>query len=40
MDGLGDAQAGGVASRQNRTVFGVAYGAEKMDDLLPAQDNG
>src|SRR3954447_16925059 len=33
-----DAQAGGVARRQNRPMFGAAHAAQKLEDLLRAQD--
>src|SRR5512141_1601258 len=32
-DGFGDAQAGGVASRQNRPMFGAAHAGQKVEDL-------
>src|SRR5215208_1300019 len=37
-DGFGDAQAGGVASRQNRPMFSAAHAAQKVENLLRAQD--
>src|SRR5260370_6819626 len=37
-DDLGDAQSRGVASRQNRSMFGAAHAAQKSEHLLPAQD--
>ena len=37
-DDLGDAQSRGVAGRQNRPMFGAAHAAQKVEDLLRAQD--
>src|SRR6476661_1954913 len=37
-DRFRDPQAGGVARRQNRPMFGAAHAAQKVDDLLRAQD--
>ena len=39
-DGLGDAQAGGVAGGQNRPLFGAAHAAEKLEHFLGAQNDG
>ena len=37
-DGLGDAQPRGVASRQNRPMFGAAHATQKVEHFLRAQD--
>ncbi len=39
-DGLGDAETGGVASRQNRPMFGAAHAAQKVEDLLGLRTTG
>ena len=38
-NGFGDAQAGGVAGRQDRLVFDVFDAAEKMEHLRSAENN-
>src|ERR1700687_5215800 len=40
MDGLGDAQPGGVAGGQDRAMLGAANALEKMKNLLWAKNNG
>ena len=39
MNGFGDAQASGVAGRQDGPVLEVAYAAEKLQDLLRAEND-
>src|SRR5260370_34487648 len=38
-DGLGDAQACGIAGCQNRAILPAAYAVKKLDDFLWAQDH-
>jgi hypothetical protein len=38
--GLGDAQASSVARSQDRSVLGVSYAAQKLEDFLGTQDYG
>src|SRR5207247_10740745 len=40
VDGLGDAQPGGVAGGQDRAMLGAADALEKMKDLLRAKNHG
>src|SRR5260370_41618948 len=40
VNGLGDAQARGVTSSQNRSMLGAAHTAQKLEDFLRAQDYG
>src|SRR5947207_5026153 len=39
-DGLGDAQACGIAGCQNRAILPAAYAVKKLDDFLWAEDYG
>ena len=38
-NGFGDAQAGGVAARQERSVFDIVDATEKMEDLRSAEND-
>ena len=40
MNRFGDAQAGGIAGRQNGVMLPVANAAEKLENLLRAQNDG